>query len=328
MRRSAWAAGLIGALAATTAAARGQTVMSWLDPRLVKTRPVTDYRVWSYLDEAGVRDQDASMRYEKHEFSLTMPVYQDDDQQWRLTAQVRALRLETDARLPESGEAFPEQLWDIRLGGGHGRRLAGGQVLGVHATLGAAGDRPFATAGESALSATAFLYWPRGEHAGWLAYATAQSQLDGSSAYAFPGFGYHLDYERFEGLLGLPVVWGKYKPAPSLALQGLLLPSRAMADATWTVAKGFAVFLTYDWEWQRYIRHDRANRDDQLFYVEQRLYAGIDWAIRENVHLLAGAGYGFDRRFFEREGFFSGDERNRFSIGDGAFATVRLRVRF
>jgi len=308
--------------------ASAQSVMSWLDPRLIKSRPVFDHRTRWYPGRAGVRGQQAHMRYARHQAALTMPLYHDGTTQWRFTLQAVHLDLQTAARMPDTGEAFPEELYDFRIGGGYGRRLADKRVVGVHATVGSAGDDPFATGGETAVSAVGFLYKPKTETSGWLAYLTAQTQLDGTGAYAFPGVGYHMENDRVEALLGLPVLWAKVKPVPSVALQWLALPSRVMADVTWTVFDGVALFATYDWEWQRYIRHDRRGDDEELFYVEQRLWGGLEWDIVDDVKFVVAAGYGFDRRFFESDNFFWGSQRNRMSIGDGPMAYVCLRMKF
>ena len=309
-------------------AVRAQSVKSWLDPRLIKSRPVFDARSRAYLGKAGVRQQGAHMRYARHQVAMTMPLYYDGQTQWRLTTQASLLDLDTAARMPTTGEAFPRELWDIRIGGGYGHKQADESVLGVHATVGSAGDDPFATGGETAVSAVGFLYTPKSKTTGWLAYLTAQTQLDGTGAYAFPGVGYHVEDGRLEALLGLPVIWAKVKPVESVAIQGFAMPSRVMADVTWTVLDGVALFATYDWEWQGYIRHDRRDEEDQLFYVEQRLWGGLEWDITENVKFVAAAGYGFDRRFFEADNFFWGSQRNRMSVGDGAMAYVRLRMKY
>lgn len=316
----------------------GQSVMSWLDPRLVRQRPVVDYRQRSYFDEAGVRGQDAELGFHKQELAVTAPLYQDDEEQWRFTSQVWSLCLHNNATLPDTGEPVPDELWDIRVGGGYGRKLDGDKVLGVHATAGSASDRPFARAGQTALSATAFLYWPETRQAGadgtpaketgWLTYLTAQSQLNGSGAYAFPGAGYYLNSQYLDGLFGVPVVWVQLKPAPPLAVQGLFIPSRAMLDATYEIAKGVALYATYDWEYLNFFRHDRADDDEQFYYQEQRVYAGVELELADNALLTLGGGYGFDRRFYESDNPFCGSQRNRFSVGDGAIAFVKLHMKF
>ena len=315
--------------ASSAAEARAQAVMSWFDPRLIKTRPVVDYRLRAYVGESDIADQRADMNYAKQEFSFSVPIVETDDDQWRITGQVGNLQIHNNAVLPDTGGAVPDELWDIRLGLGYGRRLDANEVVGVNATIGSAGDKPFATAGETAFSATGFVYLPDGDENGWLLYLTAQSQLDGRNAYAFPGAGYHIGGKDLQALLGVPVVWTRYKPTPPLALQGLLLPSRAMADVTYTVVKGFSLFATYDWEWQRYIRHDRVDKDEQFYYAEQRIYGGIEWdLIEEHCKLVAAGGYGFDRQMFESENFLCDSRRNRIHIGDGVFAYLRLRYKF
>jgi len=308
--------------------ALAQSTMSWLDPRLIRQRPVVDYRLRSYLEESGVHGQDAELGFIKEDLSVTAPVYQGEHEQWRFNSRISWLSMPNNATLPDSGRPAPDDLWDVRVGGGYGRELEDGKVLGINTAIGSASDRPFSGAGETTLSATAFVYWPRDDDSGWLTYVAAQSQLDGRGAYAFPGLGYYFTSRKLDGLLGLPALWGAYKPSENVTIQGLFIPSRIMLDATWKIRKGVRVFGTYDWEWFNYVLHDRTDRNDQFFYMEQRLYAGVVLDLAENVELSVGAGYGFDRRFFQSSSPLCSSRDDEFGVDDGAILFAKLHVKF
>lgn len=318
----------LAVLAGAAESALAQSTMSWLDPRLIRQRPVLDYRLRSYFDEAPVHGQDAELGFMKQDLAFTTPIYQGEEEQWRLTSQSSWLHMPNNAVLPDSGSPVPDDLYDFRIGGGYGRQLEGGQVLGINTAIGSASDRPFESTAATAVSATAFMYWPRDEDSGWLTFLAGQTQLNGRSAYLFPGVGYYFTGEKLDGLLGLPAVWANYKPTDDVAIQGLFIPSRVMLDATWKCHEGVRLFATYDWEWFNYVLHDRTDKDDQFFYMEQRLYAGVELNLAANVELTVGVGYGFDRHFFQASGPLFTSRTDDFGIGCGALMFVKLSARF
>ncbi len=321
-------------LALLLAAARpacGQTVMSWFDPRLIKQRPVLDYRLRDYPEDSQVKGQDAQLRFAWQEFDFTTPICSTEDTQWRFITQDSTLCLPNNAHLPTTGQPLSSEFYDLRFGGGYGAKFDSGNIFGVSATFGSASDKPFSEAGEMTLSATAFYYTPcqgADSNCGWLYYLVGQTQLNGALPYAFPGVGYYLTSEHFDALLGLPAIWLNYKPVEELRIQGLFIPSRVMLDATWDLNDWLSLFATYDWEYLNYWEHDRVDQDEQLFYMEQRVYAGARFYLSKCAALEVGGGLGFDRKFFEAQSSLFSDHHNEFGVDPGALIFVKLTMKF
>jgi hypothetical protein len=83
----------------------------------------------------------------------------------------------------------------------------------------------------------------------------------------------------------------------------------------------------FDWTRERYIRADRAEEDDRLFYYEKRVRAGVTVGLARFLYVDVAGGYSFDRFYFEGEDY--GDRRdNRLDVGSGPFAAVRVGLRF
>jgi hypothetical protein len=275
-----------------------------------------------------VQGQDAHLGFIKEDLAFTTPVYQGEDEQWRFSSQASWLAMPNNATLPDSHKGVPQDLYDVRVGGGYGCKFEDGKVFGVNVTLGSASDRPFSGPGETAMSATAFMYWPHDDDSGWLTYLAGQTQLDGRSPYVFPGVGYYFTSEKLDALLGLPALWGAYKPTKEFTIQGLFIPSRVMVDATYTIHEGVRLFATYDWEWLNYILHDRTDQNDQFYYMEQRVYSGVEWDVAKNVELSVGLGYGFDRRFFQSTSPLFAERHDELSVDDGVMLFLKVHVKF
>jgi hypothetical protein len=87
----------------------------WLSPILGKDMVRADYRTTYYFDER-VKEQPTDLGLTQHRLSLSVPVWRSPRDEWSVSASVRRQDFETDAILPDTGERFPEELWDVRIG--------------------------------------------------------------------------------------------------------------------------------------------------------------------------------------------------------------------
>ena len=145
------------AAAAGQGEALGQDAMTrFLDPRVGQAQTHSRYSVEGYPSRS-VRHQPAEFGFIQHDLTFSTPVMQDKRQEWTLTARLKALDINTGAKLPGFASAFPEDLWDVRLGAGYRRVLDDGGIVGLSAEIGSASDAPFASAGETTATMTGFV---------------------------------------------------------------------------------------------------------------------------------------------------------------------------
>lgn len=306
--------------------AMGQEIFELLSPQVGEAPARAGYETLYAPERAAGRRDLAMFRQNLH---LAIPVFQTDQHEWTLLAGVRHVALDTDARLPRSGDELPASLWDVRVGAGYRRRFDTGVVAGASATFGSVSDHPFASAAEWVVDANGFVRLPAGAgDDAWVAFLNFATNRAFLPNVPLPGGGYlWAPDKRLSLLAGFPLSSLRWEALDWLTLEGTyVFPRDIHARVTFHLCRPVALYLGYDWTSQSFLRHDRADRDHRLFYYEQRLLAGLRWDILENLWLDLGAGFAFERFFFEADEY---DDRyeNRIDLEDGPFVRLQLGVR-
>src|SRR6266545_2646573 len=119
----------------------------------------------------------------------------------------------------------------------------------------------------------------------------------------------------------------EFKPFETLTLEAQYFPLRNVrARATWQIFQPLRAYAGFDWDHDKYYRANRDDKDDQIFYYEKRLTAGVRFDLR-HVGFEVYGGWAFDRFYFEGERY--GDRHdNRIDVGDGPFIVGKVSVRF
>src|SRR6266700_437028 len=102
------------ALRPVPAAAQAELQM-WLNPEMGKQIPRADYR-YTFYPERKVEDQDTHFAMTEQRVTLFTPLYQDSKDEWGFAAKALYQDIDTHARFPKAGGAFPSELWDISAG--------------------------------------------------------------------------------------------------------------------------------------------------------------------------------------------------------------------
>ena len=274
-----------------------------------------------------VSGQSTDMSLSQHRFRLVGPLLQQKDQfEWTAFAGFKALSIDTGAVLPDTGQAFPNELWDIEFGTTARWKLENGWIIGGNLGLGSASDRPFNSLDETAVNAGLNLRVPWRESFAWnlgLHYSSL-------SELPFPIPTVALAYEpgpHLQLVAGVPFAV-RWMPTEALEFSATYVPVRMIhTQVSYRLFAPLRAYAGFDWDSQRFFRHDRSDTDARLSYYEKRVSAGIRWDITRAVSLDASGGYAFDRFWFEGE-HYSDRHFNRIDLGDGPFATPRLGVRF
>lgn len=303
-------------------------LMRLLDPRLGQAKTKARYGTVGHPSQS-VRHQAAELGFTQYDLEVTTPLSQDERREWMLSGRFKGLDIDTGARFPGSGEAFPEDLWDIRLEASHRRQFDNGWLAGLAAEIGSASDRPFAGPGETTFESTGFVRIPADGNDAWLMMLHFRTELDAlRGAPLLPGVGYHwVKDEKFQAVIGAPYAWAQYKPIEKLKLSGLVGLTDINAKAAYELIDDVSLYTKYDWGSQRFVRHDRPHTNERLFYYGQRVSAGVRWTFGEHLWIDAGGGYEFERFFFEGKSYHNRHDR-RFRIGDAPFAALRLGLDF
>ena len=229
---------------------------------------------------------------------------------WIGIAKFGRLELATDAILPDSGGAVPDQLWLVETGVTHVRPLdgvvPGGGTLGGTFLFGSASDRPYAAGRDLTLMAIAFYNRPAAnarDEWNFSVFYSPTSQLP----YPLPGIAYAWrPDDSFEAKLGAPAAV-EWRPDDDWTLSFNWFP---LVNVNATIRRRLddrtALVASYRTDTQIYFLADRV-RDDERFYVfDQRATAGIERALGGGFSLECMASYLFDRTLFQGTSFSSG----------------------
>lgn len=313
---------------ATPPAHAQQEFLNLLAPELGNLPVRSDYRITTFPDQPVAR-QSAELGWLQQDFSLSVPLRQSPTDEWYASLRVRNQEFATGAVLPDTGERFPDELWDIRIGTGYRHRLDSGWISAFDVTVGSPSDRPFASADEVAVNATALLRVPARDRDAWIFFLNYGSNREFLPNVPLPGFGYsYQPSDQFTAVVTTGLASVEYRPVETLTLSASYIAIRTMdVRLTYQVFRPVRLWAGFDWTNDRYLRADRADPDDRLFYYEKRIRVGAIIGLARQLFVDATVGYSFDRFYFEGEGY--GDRnRNRIDVGDGPFAALRLGTRF
>lgn len=318
---------MIAAVLLPVVAAAQSDFATFLSPRFGEQRVSVDYDVRAGFNE-DVDGQDSRLHLVRHDFSLSVPLHQSDQDEWTLFAGVEALDIDSRARIPRTGAFLPGELWDVQVGTAYRRKLENDWIVGGSFALGSASDRPFASWQEWVVSFNGFLRIPHGERNAWVFLLNYSNNREFLRNIPIPGVAYYLSPDdSLRSLIGVPYSSVTWQPIERLELEAsYFIPRTIHAKVGYRLLDPLQAYISYDWDNQEFFRADRRDSDDRLFYYEQRVMAGVKWDITPQVWLDCGAGYAFDRYFFEGEDWDDRGKR-RIEFDDGPMISLRLGMR-
>ncbi len=279
--------------------------------------------------QTNTKQQDKDIAITHYNFDIMIPLHQDEKSELALTTGLSVLDIATTARLTNAAADLPDQLWNPYFGGFYRKTLDEGKMAGALLKISSPSDKPFESAHEIAVDASAFLRVPDGQHSAWYYFLDISNNREFLNNIPLPGLGYFQQHSQsLQTMLGAPISSLRWTPCEKLTVEAMYLWLRTIhAKVTYQLSKHLKIYSGFDWLNQRYLRAGRGNNDDRLFYYEKRIVAGIDLALSENIHLDINGGYSFDRFFFEGSDY-SDRDKNRISLTDGPFAAITTHLSF
>jgi hypothetical protein len=288
----------------------------------------SEYRV-TYFPDQPVEGQNAELGLVQQDFTLSVPLLQSTTDEWAASARLRNQEFATGAVLPDTGEPFPDELWNVRIGTSYRHRFDSGWIGALNVNVGSPSDKPFASGDELDVSATAVLRIPVRERDAWIFFLNYGSNREFLPHVPIPGLGYsYSPSDQLTAVITTGIVSVEYRPLEKLTLTALYVAVRTVdVRLTYQLFRPVRLWIGFDWTNERYLRADRADADDRLFYYEKRVRAGAIIGLARQAFVDIAVGYSFDRFYFEGEDFDERD-RNRIDVESGPFGAVRLGLRF
>lgn len=274
-----------------------------------------------------VQSQDVDFQLFEQDASVGMPIYRGDYGTAVLTTSVKNTHYFTDAVLPDSGRAFPDDLWNVKFGLTYIRKFDSGSTLGIISSVGSASDRPFQSSDEVNLNLISFLRRPAwNEQDAWM-FGVMYSPT-GSLNFPVPILAYEWNpSESFQMNLGIPFSM-RWQPREDWTLNVAYVPlTNGSVMLTHDLTDRWHIYSGYRSIAQSYFLSDRVNKDDRFFSLQQRLVTGIRWDVGKHGVLDLSTGYAFDRRYGEGENQGS-TLHDEVKVEPGAFIGLDFRLAF
>jgi len=222
---------------------------------------------------------------------------------WTLQQRAAQFRVGAPLTIPDNGLVIPRTLELVDTGVAYNRRLQGDRNLGLRLQAGSASDRIFDSFHELVIEVTAVYRKPAARpRRVWLFILNYSNNRNFLNNIPFPTFAYFMESasHRWRTIIGFPFFSTQYKPAPAVDFRlGLFGPRRFGAQAGYTFKESRRLYGGFEWSSLEWMRADREDKDDRLFYVRKRLVAGFQMPVIRDLRLDLSGGREFDRRFFE-----------------------------
>jgi hypothetical protein len=302
----------------------------WLTPTLGQLQLRADFRE-TYYPEERVRQQGTTLKIFEERGGLFFPIWQNATDELSFSGSVRYQELDTGdtpAILPGAQVQLPGDLWEIKFGPTYRHKFDNGWIAGLNVTVGSASNRPFHSMDEVTARATAFLRVPQGERNAWIFTLNYSNYSEYFAGLPVPGIDFlYSPNDNFTLVVGFPFTSLEWKPFEKLTVQVNYVPVRTVkAKVTYEIFQPLRVWAGFDWDDDWYLRANRTDNGDRLFYYEKRISGGIRFDLR-HVGFEVSGGYAFDRFYFEANDYHDRNE-NRIDIHSGAFVIGKINLRF
>jgi hypothetical protein len=290
--------------------------------------PRGDYQT-AWLPTQDVSGQNAHLGFVQQNLSLSTPVWRGDGQGITASLYLRSEIFDTNVILPDSRMAFPNELWNVRFGGGYFYKFDNGWTAGINVQLGSASDEPFSNLDVITETVSAFLRVPYHETGTWL-FSLNYSNNGQISKIPIPGVAYfYKPSPDFQAAIGFPFASVVYRPKERLTLEAsYALVTTIRTRVSYEITENSQLYAGYDWLNESYLLADRADSSDRFYYYEQRLAVGWQRKLADHVGIDLSSGYAFDRRYFTNDTGFSLTGTDLVKVGNTPFVALRIHVRF
>ncbi len=262
---------------------------------------------------------------DQHHLTIQTPVYVDDKNSVSLSLGGTSLHFGEEQNLSGTGIEVPQDLWKVELGGSYSRKLEDDKLIGGRISVGSASDHPFADFGVATIGASAFYSWSSSERSRWMLTVFFSNNNPISNYVPIPGFIYLYQTETLIGMFGFPftsIIWMPRQPW--MFTLGIFGPT-LNAEIAYGNPQKIQVFTGYRWAQQSYIRENRPDPGDRMYYNEMHAPIGVRFPVTKELKSELSVGYSFDRSVYEGTRFGNKDNGS-VDLGASWYGAWNFRV--
>lgn len=238
-----------------------------------------------------------------HILAFSLPLWQGQEHQWTMPLSSTLYHLgEKNLSLHPSARSMPTTLWDDKIGVNYNYNLSESKSLSLSFNFGSASDRPFASSDVLATSMMARYSFSSDKQSKWMVGLFYSSNSTFLQNIPIPTFGYMYFSQKVFLMAGLPYIVLNWFITDLWQYSLTVFGPSAQTEVIYGVRRALQGFVGWNWKPQSFMRYQRQNKDDRLFYQEQKAYAGVKWPFLPFVHWSLQGGKSFNRKLHEGEG--------------------------
>lgn len=239
---------------------------------------------------------------EQSKFNVATPVWNKNGEAFALSLSASQIAF-NEKRSFDSGIKTPKELQRLDLGAQYSRALANKGFFGLRGSLGSASDRPFDTDEEVTFSLTSFYTRPEDTDRQWIWTVFLSNNNSFANYIPIPGFIYLYKTEGFTGMFGLPFMSLQWTPKVPWILSMSYFITNFNSEIAYGLRDKFQTFAGFAISQQNFLRAEREERKDRLFFNEKKVFAGVRSPLTQGVSGEVQSGISFDRKLKEGESF-------------------------
>lgn len=308
--------------------AQAERILEYMGPGRSVIKFGIDYRLTVQAPKEA-KEQNTSFSWIEQEYGFSVPVIQRKNDVLIGTTHMRSLDFTTDALMPDTGERFPENLWDGRISLSYGHRFNSRWAAGGILTHLASGEKTFSRPETQSTGGTAVLLLLTKKKSAWIFYLNVDSNREILNNLPLPGVAYHSNpTPKLKLTIGIPFISVAYKTSKKTRLEASYFPwQKINARFTYKSSDKLSLYTSFGWEDKHFTRRSRPKDDYRIYFTQKRAALGTQFQLTKFASLEIYTSYAFDRVFFEGNKWNETDF-NRITLGDNLQTAAKLYLRF
>lgn len=222
-----------------------------------------------------------------------------------------------EKQLFNTGEKTPQELHRIELGGQYTKFSKDRSILGIRGSFGSASDIPFYSPKEMTFSLNSFYTHPKKQDEFWVWTVFLSNNNPLLNYIPIPGFMYFYRNQGFTGMFGLPFLSMQWTPKEPWILSLSYFITNLKTEAAYGYRDKNQIYTGFAINQKSYLRHDRENINNRLFFNDKRIYMGYRSPVTRIISAELEGGLSFDRSL--REGKRFNDTDLKSDLGQSYF---------
>lgn len=262
----------------------------------------------------------------ENRFNISTPVYKDEDETIAVSLAGSNLHLGNTLIL-DSGRKIPTELYRIETGAQYFCQLPEKRNWGLRASVGYAGDKPFANADDSAYSFSANYGFPGSDKGYWMLTVFLSNNSPIGNYVPIPGFIYLYKTETFTGMFGFPILSMQWTPIFPWSFSFALFGPTLQSEIGYGSIDRLQVFSALAWTRQSYILNERDDAKDRLTLEEKKVTVGLRTSVSKGMQAEIQTGQVFDRALYIGNRLFRKDG-GTVSIPSDRYLALGFKMKF